>query len=439
MNLGRFRWTQSWSGVVAFAIVVWAVVYFTANQAGYAVQRGNNLSDVIDSYSEANTVRAGEGYFDHGFTFDYGLPDLGYGSAFEAQGGKHDPNLCPQLPCVYLHEPMGGEALIGLMTDMCGKGNVPCLRIAPITVGFLCLAILACTATLAMGIRRAAFVLGSFYFAPMLTNGMHHLVYHSHLVSLVFAYSGLLLVAFVRPPKDMRKLYVALFLVSFLYGCLAYDYVFHVMFMPAVFWLMSEHVRADLKKAFLITVIVCGAYGAAIILHFIQVRMYLGSWDAFLADFVARARIRLGGHLEAANPALPPVRLLLVYWTKFLLEPQYLGYSFLGASAACAALLSAPRAVTVSKNWALEWAPRPSFKWAFLVAFLIPDLWLLVMRQHASVHGHFLPRNFSVVYTTGAILLALSLRKAESSAAPAQAAAERGPEELTASVASTPA
>ena len=35
------------------------------------------------------------------------------------------------------------------------------------------------------------------------------------------------------------------------------------------------------------------------------------------------------------------------------------------------------------------------------------------MREHGSVHGHFLPRNFIVTYVTGAILLALSFKKVE--------------------------
>jgi hypothetical protein len=407
----RAGWSKSWSGVVAFAVVVWALVYFPAGQIAYALQRGNNLTEMFDSYSEAGTIRAGEGYADHGFLYDYGLPDVGYGNAFEGQGGKHDPNLCPTLPCVYLHEPTGTELIIGAMTKMCGKGNVSCLRIAPITIGFLSLLFLAWAATRAMGIQRTAFVFGTFYFVPMVTNGMHNLHYHSHVTALIFVYSGFLLLAFVGPLKDEKWVMAGVCASGFLYGCFAFDYAFHVALLPIAFWLMGEDVRKNVRKVFIAMCLACGGYLFALLLHFIQVRLFLGSWSALIADFTARAAMRMSGHLEATNPVQPPLRLLLIYWTRLMLEPQFLGYSFLGTSAATMALLMAPRDVVMVRRWNLTWAPRPAFKWAFLTAWLIPDVWLMFMRQHASVHGHFLPRNFIVTFTTGAILLALSVRR----------------------------
>ncbi|MCX7978575.1 MAG: hypothetical protein N2578_06180, partial [Bdellovibrionaceae bacterium] len=35
----------------------------------------NGLYHLIDSYSEAGSIRAGESYVDHGFLFNAGLPD----------------------------------------------------------------------------------------------------------------------------------------------------------------------------------------------------------------------------------------------------------------------------------------------------------------------------------------------------------------------------
>jgi hypothetical protein len=124
--------------------------------------------------------------------------------------------------------------------------------------------------------------------------------------------------------------------------------------------------------------------------------------------------MRMSGHLEAANPVQPRMRLLLTYWTRLLSEQHFFGgLSFLGVSAMTMALLLSPREVPVAPRWGVSWAPRPGFKWAFAVAWVIPDMWLLFMRQHASVHGHFLPRNFAVTWVTGAILLALSFHKRE--------------------------
>jgi hypothetical protein len=94
-----------------------------------------------------------------------------------------------------------------------------------------------------------------------------------------------------------------------------------------------------------------------------------------------------------------------------LSEPQFLGFSFLALCAAVAAPLFARGELIVAGRWPLAWAPRPLLKWAFFAVFVIPDLWLLLMRQHASVHGHFLPRNFIVTYVVGAIIVALSFRR----------------------------
>jgi hypothetical protein len=300
------------------------------------------------------------------------------------------------------------------MTKMCGKGNVSCLRVAPITVGFLSLVFLACAGTIAMGIQRTAFVFGTFYFAPMVTNGMHNLLYHSYVISFLFLYSGFLLLAFVGPKRDARWVKVGIFGVGFLYGCVAVDYAFHVFFTPFAFWLMSADWRKDRRRAITSVALACGGYGLATLLHLFQVRLYLGSWEALFADFSARAAMRISGHLEAANPVQPAMRLLFIYWTRLLSEPNFLaGLSFLALSAMTMALLLAPREVVMSRRWGVAWAPRPSFKWAFAVAWVIPDMWLLLMRQHASVHGHFLPRNFIVTWVTGAILLALCFKKSE--------------------------
>jgi hypothetical protein len=409
----RFGWSKSASGVISFAIIAWAIFYFTAGQIGYALQRGENVTEIIDSYSEANGIRAGESYADRGFTSNDGLPDIGYGNSFDNVGGKHDRNLCPSLPCVYLHYPPGPDLVIGAMTKMCGKGNISCLRIAPIFTGFACFVLFAWAAAWSMGIQRTAFVFGTFYFAPMISNGMHNLHYHSYVVSLLFVYAGLLLVAFLRPPKDIRLVLGGLFTVGFLYGWCSFDYAFHIALLPLPFWLMAADWRAVWRKYILATVAAGLGYTLANVIHLVQVRLFLGSWDAVFADFGARAALRLNGHLEASVTLQPAMRLLFIYWTRLLMEPHFLGFSFLGTCAATMALLLPRRDVVLSRRWGVAWAPLRTFKWAFVAAFLIPDLWLLVMREHGSVHGHFLPRNFIVTYVTGAILLALSFKKVE--------------------------
>jgi peptidoglycan/LPS O-acetylase OafA/YrhL len=50
-------------------------------------------------------------------------------------------------------------------------------------------------------------------------------------------------------------------------------------------------------------------------------------------------------------------------------------------------------------------------KWAVLVAFVIPYFWIVLMRQHASVHVFYLPRNWIVTFIVGALALALSVQR----------------------------
>ena len=411
MRLPHFDWWKKWSGVVSMSIVVWALVYFPGTQIMYTLAHGDGLTEVFDTYSEANAVREGEGYVDRGFWFNYGLGDVSYGDRFDNLGGKHDKNLCPTLPCIYLHYPPGPDLLVGVMTKVCGKGNVSCFRSLPIGVGTLALIFFAWALTVTIGIERCAFVLGSFYFVPMVMNAMHNLHYHSYVVSLLFVHAGLLLFLFVKGTKRLNALYGGLFAIGFVGGWLDLDHAFHVAFLSLAFWLMAPDWRKAFKPMVYATLLAGGGYTFAFFLHLVQVRLFLGSWAATLADFGGRAAMRVGGHLEAGVTPQPLGRLLLIYWTRLLMEPQFLGFSFLGACAFAWAPLFARGESIVSRRLPLAWWPRSTYKWSFLVGFVIPDLWLIVMRQHASVHGHFLPRNFVVTFVVGAILLALSFRR----------------------------
>ena len=408
------HWRERWSSVVAMAVIVWALVYFPSTQVAYALQRGANLTELFDSYAEANGIRSGESYAERGFLFNYGLPDVSYGNSFENQGGKHDKNLCPTLPCIYLHYPPGPDLTIGVLTKMCGKGNLSCMRMGPISFTVLTLIFMAWALTRTIGVQRCAFVFGSFYFAPMVTNGMHNLYVHSGVTAFLFTDIGLLALAFFGDRKHERWILAGLFAIGFLYGWWAFDYAFHVALLPLAFWFLSTDRRATWPTLVRTTLVLCGSYAFANFTHLLQVRLFLGSWAATFDDFGARATMRMSGHLEVA--AALPLSVLFAYWTRLLSEPQFLGYSFLALCAAAFTPLLARREVLVSRRWELAWAPRPFFKWAFLGAFIIPDVWLVLMRQHASVHGHFLPRNFVVTYVVGAIIVAMSFRRSAAAA-----------------------
>jgi hypothetical protein len=398
---------RRWASLI---FVIWAIVYFSAGQLAYSLRRGYNLTELFDSYSEANAIRAGESYADRGFTYASGLPDDSYGTAFDNQGGKYDKHLCPSLPCIYLHNPPGPELLVGVMFKLCGKGDVPCLRYGPIGVGALCLVLFAWAIAKTMGIERCAVVFGLLWFAPMTANAMHILISISYMTSFMYLHMAALLFAFLKPIQDMRKTLVIFFLIGLLRGWTSYEDIFDTLFLGVPFWLMAATPRAAFRILVLTTVALGFGYALAILGHFFQVVHYLGSWRAAFHDFVLRASQRSQGHLEEWVPLLGRVRVLFVYWTQLLAEPQFFGFNYLAASAATFTALAGGTSIVLSRRSSVEWRPLATFKWSFLAAFVIPNIWLEVMRQHASVHGHFLPRHFFLVYVVGALLVALSLR-----------------------------
>ena len=411
-RIARLAQKRSLITWLASVVVTWAVLWFSFGQIGYAIIRGNKLTELFDSYSEANGIRAGEGYADHGLTYNKGLPDVSYGNAFETVGGKHDKNLCPNLPCVYLHYPPGPDLVIGAMTQMCGKGEIACLRTAPLVVGILSLVFFAWAVARTMGIVRCAFVMGTFYFSPMITNAMHYLHYHSYVTSFLLVHTGLLLFAFVKPAKNQSLVLAGIFGVGFVQGCCSFDYSFHVALLAVPIWLLAASPKEASRTFVYCTLAAVVGYALANVLHFYQVKLYLGSWSAMYQDFAARASLRAGGEVEAGVAIQGPVRVLLTYWTLLLPQAHFLGFNFTAVCGAAFAALLAKWEVKC-ENATIAWRPLPAFKWAFLAGFIIPTLWLLMMRQHAAVHGHFLPRNFVVTCVIGAVVLAASLRRIE--------------------------
>jgi hypothetical protein len=61
--------------------------------------------------------------------------------------------------------------------------------------------------------------------------------------------------------------------------------------------------------------------------------------------------------------------------------------------------------------------------------FAVPCGWLIVMQQHASIHGHFLPRNFTCTILWAYLLLSRSVSFEKTAA---QERTVEPPEELAA-------
>jgi hypothetical protein len=399
--------------LLAALFVIVSVVHYARAEVRYAVQLGDNPSEVVCKYSEANGVRAGAYYAQHGFTSNFGLPDIAYGHSLEWIGGKHDQHMCSSTEtCIYLHTPPGAELLTGVATKLAGEGHIARFRILPLFIACTALAFLAWAMIAAVGPFRAACVMATFPMVPMMTSSMHTLCFVNYEAALVEAELGVLLLCFFCK-TSWRIGAPALFVLGFFSGCISYDYAAHVALVPVCVWLLRGDLRAHLRVVLVCTAASCAGYAVACALHFYQVASFLGSWHAMLSDYVARANARMGGHVEAAaGRTMGPGELLRVYLTKLLDQPQFFRGNYLRT---CGVVLAAlyvrglpPLRVGDARYL---WEPQRALRWSFVLAFLIPLMWIVVMRQHSSAHVFYLPRNFGVTFILGALAFTLAFRR----------------------------
>jgi hypothetical protein len=399
--------------VLAALFVVVSVIHYTRAELRYAIELGDNPSDILCKYSEANGIRAGEYYADHGFTSNFGLAEIAYGHSFEFTGGKHDANMCPRTDtCVYLHTPPGAELLTGVATRLAGKGHIARFRILPIFLASTALAFFAWAMLSAAGAVRAACVMATFHVVPMLSTSMHALCFVNYESALLEAQIGVLLLCFFCK-ASLRICVPVLFVLGFLSGCMSYDYAVHVAFVALCVWLLRGDLRSHARAVVVCTVASCAGYGIACALHLYQVAAFLGSWHAMLDDYFARAAARMGGHIElGAGRTLSSGELLRVYVTKLIDQPQFFRGSYLDASGFVLASLLVRGLPSIRVgNATYRWQPQRGLKWSFVVAFLIPLVWIVVMRQHSSAHIFYLPRNFGPTFLLGALAFTLAFRR----------------------------
>jgi hypothetical protein len=105
--------------------------------------------------------------------------------------------------------------------------------------------------------------------------------------------------------------------------------------------------------------------------------------------------------------------LVVLYTTKLVGPPSFYLGNYLWTSVVTLVALCFPTQLPPVRirGASYAWRPAPSLKWAFLVAFVIPYFWIVLMRQHASVHVFYLPRNWIVTFIVGALALALSVQR----------------------------
>jgi hypothetical protein len=400
---------------LGYALVTFFVVFYTSSQVRVARSLGDELSD-HGRYSEANGIRAAEGYFDNGFSSNYGLPDIAYGNAYAQVGGKRDRNMCGSpARCVYLHTAPGAELFAGLATRIFGKGHTGRYRVVPLVLAFASLAFLSWAMARAVGPLRAAFVLATFAAVPMATASMHNLCFLNYELLFFECEIGVLLLCFFRDTR-LRVALPALFVLGFLSSWMSFDYVAHVCLGSVVVWLLRGNLRRYQRTMILTATASSAGYFVGCALHLLQVAAFLGSYHAMVADYLQRGMARMNGHVESGVNLLTAEALVVRYGSTLVGPPSF----FLGNYALTTTLVFGALLVRLSPPALfsrfvpfvlLAWKPRDSLKWSFLVAILIPYVWIALMRQHATAHQFYVPRNFIVTFLFGALAVAVAVQR----------------------------
>lgn len=374
----------------------------------------NFLSDIADPYSESNAIRAGEGYCDQGFLFNKGLPDIAYGGRYPKQGnlGNRPPGAPRPKAAVYTHYPPGPDWLVGMMTCVCGKGEIGCFRILPVAIGMIGLVFFSMCAWLTFGPLLSVAVAFFLLVPAGMTNMMHGLHYQGYALTLLLMQLGALLLGFGTNKLSLKSMIAAQSVFGFVQGWLSFDYVFLVSLCAVPIGILvqsaNKHaVSKSLSKDMFLCVFAAGCgFGAAHAIHFVQVVLFFGSLSRAVSDFSSAAALRASGAGWDAPAWFDKNSLawsyLLTRYIFYAAKPVFFGSAFVFASLASLSAFLIPRRQLRMQYKRLclqcEWTWSVHTYAGLIAAFLVSVIWILVMRHHAAIHIGFIPRHFALFY-----------------------------------------
>lgn len=421
-ELGFGASLRAWFHRLAIAVIAASLALVAAQQLAYVGEKGDQLSDFADNNSESNAIRAGESYARRGFTHNYGLPDIAYGRQFTQWGAKIDLDYCGHEngsyeTCVYQHYPPGPDFLVGVMTRFFGAGRAGYFRLFPVGLGILCLGYFAVTLFRLVGPVRAALLFFVLCRLPVTQNMMHGLHYQGYALSLLLVQIAVLMRLFLRPADDKEWHFLALYTLGHLQGWLSFDYCFLVTFCALPIWLLAPEWRSRLlmKRVFMAMFLAGLGFTVAHTLHFMQVMLYRGDgFRGLVEHFKEVARARSGVTNWDAELAFPGLFGLFVrYWTVLLPKALYFDLPFPAIIAGVIAFFLAPfrRIDAALGPFMLRVRIQHHQFAAVLAALAVSSLWLLLMRTHAFVHQHFLPRHYYLGFFVSllAVLVSISI------------------------------
>lgn len=419
----------------ARSVIRWILLFLIIFEAGYLWQLGNGAGSYTDPASEADTIRSVAAYLKDGLASHYGLPRILYGG--------NDPKYAPlkvqidetglvpehyrqgfplelatpdQWP--YTHYPPGPNLMLAVLARVFGFEHLWLLRIFPITIGIIALALLFKTITETLGARTAVSVALALGLVPTIPLTLPTLHYESYSVSLLF----LQMVIFMRWFWQ-KKVTVAstafLFLLGFLQGWLSFDFCFLISLLVLPFWLLKRAEGQTPPIAWLLLGVAVPAVGFVVahLLHLLQVAAELGGMSAALAEFrntaAERGGLSEGGYFTHLSRA--------IYMTlRNAFSPKNLSFGpfllLILVAVAPAALLAGFRWTIVRFGEAfqyhgvIEWPGSRRILPVLGAALLVSTIWIALMPQHTAGNAHLTVRHLLVLYVFCAIIVGASLR-----------------------------
>lgn len=428
-------------GAFAFLVLV---------QFLYLVWIGNGLGKYSDGFSEANLVRAVDGYLNDGLTSHHGLPRIlfRYQQHFPGRGMDKDvvggnglvkPEFRQGFPdgmadpdqWVYTHYPPGPELLTGIIASVVGLEPLWVLRLFPLGVGLLGTAFFFRTLVRLYGADRAALVAVACVALPLYHTCMPSVHYQGYSFALLLLQISLLLRILWEPAKPRGWYWPVLFLFGFLQGWLSFDQAFVVCLVPLPLWLLRRAEGVQPKLQWLVASVGLLGVGFALahLLHFLQVAGELGGIQAALDEFRRTAGERSGRGGTANLPRLLVKYLHLksnqfgfsgslglggYYYLREVLVLRGLAFGPFMFLALLAIFFTARVAGTKPRRqfWAIPWLTWPgpaSVIPALGAAWLVSLLWLFVMPAHVVGNSHITVRHLFVLYFCLVLILAKSL------------------------------
>ncbi|MBI4847183.1 MAG: hypothetical protein HY808_01210 [Nitrospirae bacterium] len=404
---------------LAKVIILFIILILAAKEIYYSQKYSDQLSEIADPFSEANALRAGEGYFNDGFLSNAGLPDVLYGSQFPDTGFKEYIKNKESL--IYTHYPQGPDWLAGIYTNICGVGNIGCFRIFPVLLGIISLAVFARILISALGAVKAAVLMTAVAFIPMSTNMMHGLHYQGYAFSLLLIQLAILISLFKTKGGSGKLKLSILFFLGFFQGWLSFDYFFLVCLcsLPLGLLYFRPGERDYWKIFFLALAAPTAGFCFAHLLHFLEVSLYYGSIPAAFSDMIVEAnkyQVSEAAHPKFIDVAGGPgadfitsrIILLLKYLSVYSRRSIFFIINFPVFLMMVFILLwikDARLAINKPLQVVLKWSSSVNNYYVVLSALLVSSLWIVIMKSHSVIHTHFLPRHLFLLYFTGLLTL----------------------------------